>query len=180
MLVQVAEASFVMVDKVARSCAGRVRRPTTEKEAGAMSNLENEDTPTESEGGPTFADRLRFLFETVYPRGRGPYSQTEVVDMIRANGGGMTTGYMSQLLSGKRRSPTLPTVTDIATVFRVPIDYFGSPESYAEIRRHIAWISTIRDSGAEQVAARTYNPAEVFEVGFRELRRSSDEGDADN
>ncbi|MEV4156829.1 helix-turn-helix domain-containing protein [Nocardia salmonicida] len=170
----------MVVDKVASSCAGRVRRPTIEKEVGSMSNLENDDTPAESEGGPVFAERLRFLFETVYPRGRGPYSQTEVVDMIRANGGGMTTGYMSQLLSGKRRSPTLPTVTDIATVFRVPIDYFGSPESYAEIRRHIEWISTIRDSGAEQVAARTYNPAKVFEVGFRELRRSTDEGDADN
>ena len=145
-----------------------------------MSNLENDDTTTEPEVGPAFARRRRFLFETVHPRGRGPYSQTEVVDMIRANGGTMTTGYMSQLLSGKRRSPTLPTVTDIATVFRVPIDYFGSPESYAEIRRHIEWISTIRDSGAEQVAARSYDPSRVFEVGFRELRRSTDEGDADD
>lgn len=127
------------------------------------------------ESGPVFADRLRFLFETVHPRGRGPYSQTEVVDLIRANGGGMTTGYMSQLLSGKRRSPTLPTVTDIATVFRVPIDYFGAPESHAEIRRHIEWLAALRDSGAEQVAARSYDPAKVFEVGFRELRRT--EGD---
>jgi hypothetical protein len=58
-----------------------------------------------------FAERLRFLFKAVYPRGRGPCSQTEVVDMIRADGGGMTTGYMSQLLSAKWRSPTLPTVT---------------------------------------------------------------------
>ncbi|MEV0296121.1 helix-turn-helix domain-containing protein [Nocardia sp. NPDC050710] len=144
-----------------------------------MSNLENNDAPAEPEVGPAFAERLRFLFATVYPRGRGPYSQTEVVDMIRANGGRMTTGYMSQLLSGKRRSPTLPTVTDIATVFRVPIDYFGSPESYAEIRRHIDWISAIRDSGAEQVAARSYDPSRVFKVGFRELRRSTAEGDAD-
>ncbi|WP_278264164.1 helix-turn-helix domain-containing protein [Nocardia sp. AG03] len=142
-----------------------------------MSDLDNDAAPTESDAGPAFSERLRFLFETVYPRGRGPYSQTEVVDMIRANGGRMTTGYMSQLLSGKRRSPALPTLTDIATVFRVPIDYFGAPESYAEIRRHIDWLGTIRDSGAERIAARSYDPAQVFEVGFRELRRSTIERD---
>ncbi|GAB4588077.1 helix-turn-helix domain-containing protein [Nocardia sp. IFM 10818] len=139
-----------------------------------MPDRENADAAGEAEADPVFADRLRFLFETVHPRGRGPYSQTEIVDMIRANGGRMTTGYMSQLLSGKRRAPTLPTVTDIAAVFQVPIDYFGSSEGYEEIRRHIEWIAALRDSGAEQVAARSYDPTRVFQVGFRELRREND------
>lgn len=143
-----------------------------------MPDHENDYTSGEPEAGSPFAGRLRFLFDTVYPRGRGPYSQTEVVDMIRANGGGMTTGYMSQLLSGKRRAPTLPTVTDIATVFHVPIDYFGSTEAHNEIRRHIEWVASLRDSGVEHVAARTYDPTRVFEVGFRELRRTGDAPDS--
>ncbi|KZM69772.1 helix-turn-helix transcriptional regulator [Nocardia terpenica] len=107
--------------------------------------------PSASGDGPSFAERLRVLFDNVHPRGRGPFSQAEVVDMIRASGGSVTIEHLSQLLSGDQRTPALSTVTDIAAVFRVPMDYFGSRESYEEIRRHIGWLAALRDSGAERV-----------------------------
>lgn len=125
-------------------------------------------------GGPPFAERLRFLIDHVYPRGRGPYTQTEVVDKIRAAGGRMTTGYLSQLLSGKRKAPSLPTVTEIATVFQVPIDFFGPVQSYEQLREHIEWMCTVRDSGVEEVAGRTYDPRRALGVGLDRLRRDAD------
>ena len=131
-----------------------------------------EDTDDPSHlGGPPFAERLRFLIDNVHPRGRGPYSQTEVVDMIRAGGGRMTTGYLSQLLSGKRKAPSLPTVTELATFFRVPIDYFGPEDSYRTVREHIEWMCSVRDSGVEEVAARTYDPRQALGMGLDRLRR---------
>lgn len=124
-----------------------------------------------------FAQRLRFLMEHVYPRGRGPYTQTEIVDMIRAAGGRMTTGYLSQLRSGKRKTPGVSTLQELCDVFRVPLDYFGSEESHTEIRRHIEWMAAIRDSGAENVVGRTYDPQRVLRAGYRELHRASGEAD---
>ncbi|MDH6284557.1 helix-turn-helix domain-containing protein [Prescottella agglutinans] len=106
----------------------------------------------------SFAERLRHLFETVHPKDRGPYTQTEIVDMLRFSGSKMTTGYMSQLLNGKRTSPGLEVVRDICRVFRVPMDYFGDEETYEEIKQQIAWIQNLRDSQDQQVAARTYDP----------------------
>lgn len=125
---------------------------------------------TEGLGGlmsSSFAERLRHLFDTVHPKDRGPYTQTEVVDMLRFSGSKMTTGYMSQLLSGKRTSPGVETVRDICRVFRVPMDYFGDEETYQEIKQQIAWIQNLRDSQDQQVAARTYDP-------FRKLTSGDD------
>ena len=116
----------------------------------------------------TFAERLRHLFDTVHPRGRGPYTQTEVVDIIRFGGGKMTTGYMSQLLSGKRQSPGVETVRDICNVFQVPMDYFSDEETYELVKHTIAWIQDVRDSDREQVAARAYDP-------FRKMMQSDDD-----
>ncbi|PBC36101.1 transcriptional regulator [Rhodococcus sp. ACPA4] len=116
----------------------------------------------------TFAERLRHLFDTVHPKDRGPYTQTEVVDMIRFGGGKMTTGYMSQLLSGKRQSPGIETVRDICGVFHVPLDYFGDEETYEEVKEQIAWIQDLRESENQQVAARSYNP-------FRRMIRRDEE-----
>lgn len=118
----------------------------------------------------TFAERLRFLFDNVHPRNRGPYTQTEVVDLLRFSGSRMTTGYMSQLLSGKRTSPGLEVVRDICRVFRVPMDYFGDEETYEEVKQQIIWIQQLRDSEGQQVAARTYDP-------FRRLTEQDSKSD---
>lgn len=118
----------------------------------------------------TFAERLRFLFDNVHPRSRGPYTQTEVVDLLRFSGSRMTTGYMSQLLSGKRTSPGLEVVRDICRVFRVPMDYFGDEETYEEVKQQIIWIQQLRDSEGQKVAARTYDP-------FRRLAEQDNKSD---
>lgn len=118
----------------------------------------------------TFADRLRYLFENVHPRSRGPYSQTEIVDMLRFGGSKMTTGYMSQLLSGKRTSPGLDVVRDICGAFRVPMDYFGDEETYEAVKHQISFIQGLRDSTDGNVAARTYDP-------FRRLASRDSEDD---
>lgn len=106
----------------------------------------------------SFANRLRHLFDTVHPSNRGPYTQTEVVDMLRFSGSKMTTGYMSQLLSGKRTSPGLDIVRDICRVFCVPMDYFSDDEIYEQVNKDIAWLQSVRDSKDQRVAARTYDP----------------------
>ena len=112
----------------------------------------------------TLAGRLRFLFENVYPRGRGPFTQTEVVDTIRQGGGTMTTGHLSQLLSGKRTNPGMAVLADISKFFRVPADYFTDDEIAEQIQRDILAIVRVRDSDATHVASRTYDP-------YRRLRQ---------
>lgn len=116
----------------------------------------------------TFAERLRYLFDNVHPRSRGPYTQTEIVDMLRFSGSKMTTGYMSQLLSGKRTSPGVEVVRDICRVFKVPMDYFGDEETYEEVKHQIEWIQGLRDSADGNIAARTYDP-------FRKLANRDDD-----
>lgn len=116
----------------------------------------------------TFAERLRYLFDNVHPRSRGPYTQTEIVDMLRFSGSKMTTGYMSQLLSGKRTSPGVEVVRDICRVFKVPMDYFGDEETYEEVKQQIEWIQGLRDSSDGNIAARTYDP-------FRKLASRDDD-----
>jgi transcriptional regulator with XRE-family HTH domain len=106
----------------------------------------------------SFAERLRHLFDTVHPKGRGPYSQAEVVEAIRAAGGNMTPGYMSQLLSGKRSSPSWTTLRDICRVFAVPMDYFNDDDVYEEIKGYIAYIQDLRDAEDQNIEARTYFP----------------------
>ncbi|WP_306358653.1 MULTISPECIES: XRE family transcriptional regulator [unclassified Nocardia] len=96
------------------------------------------------------------------------------MDLIRRSGGTLTTGYLSQLLSGDRKNPGVAIVTQIAEFFRVPVDYFGSAESYLEIRRHIEWIVSLRDSGTDQLAARTTSdPRDALSIGLREIRRNA-------
>ncbi|CAM3917064.1 MULTISPECIES: helix-turn-helix domain-containing protein [Tsukamurella] len=113
------------------------------------------ETPSSSR---PLSERLRFLFEYVYPRGREPFTPTEVVDAIRREGGSMTTGHLSQLMSGKRSNPGLGVLLELAGFFHVPLDYFADDELSEEIRSDIIAGAAVRDSGNPGIAARRYDP----------------------
>ena len=75
-------------------------------------------------------DRLDYLFETVHPKGRKPYSYQEVADGINAAAGenSISPSYLWQLHTGKKANPTRRHIALIAAFFGVSPLYFFEGE----------------------------------------------------
>jgi transcriptional regulator with XRE-family HTH domain len=75
-----------------------------------------------------FAERLDRLFRTVHPKGRGPYTPTEVADAINqaADDKVVSGTYLWLLRTGQRDNPTMKHLIAIARFFGVPPTYFFS------------------------------------------------------
>lgn len=74
--------------------------------------------------------RLDHLFETVHPKGRGPYSYQEVADKINdgAGDGAISPSYIWQLRSGMKENPTRRHIALLASFFSVSPLYFFEDE----------------------------------------------------
>jgi transcriptional regulator with XRE-family HTH domain len=70
------------------------------------------------------AGKLNQLFGTVYPTGRGPYSNAEVAAAIRERGGAISDVYIWQLRKGLRANPTKDHLAALAGFFGVSPAYF--------------------------------------------------------
>ena len=78
------------------------------------------------------ADRLDYLFRTVYPKDRGPYTPAEVAEAINAAAGErvISSTYVWQLRTGRRDNPTQKHLSALATFFSVsPMYFFGHAEA---------------------------------------------------
>lgn len=73
-----------------------------------------------------FAERLNYLFQTVHPRDRGPYTPAEVADAInRAAEEKVISGtYVWQLRTGRKDNPTYKHLVALSRFFGVPPAYF--------------------------------------------------------
>jgi transcriptional regulator with XRE-family HTH domain len=106
--------------------------------------------PCGPEGSPkTFAERLNFLFDTVHPPGRGPYSNSEV-----ARGAGITVTYVGYLRKGLRDNPTKAHIEALAGFFGIPPTYFFDGSEGPEVARDLALLSALKHAGAREVALR--------------------------
>ncbi|MET8557103.1 helix-turn-helix domain-containing protein [Streptomyces sp. NPDC004959] len=104
---------------------------------------------------PTFAQRLDHLFETVHPKGRGPYTYEEVAVGIKRQGGPtISASYIWQLRSGGRDNPTKRHMEALSTFFGVPVAYFFDDDASKKIQAEIDALAVLRDNGVRSLALR--------------------------
>lgn len=110
----------------------------------------------EGDGLPHLAERLNVLFANV-PRRGGPqlYSNEQAAEDLAAAGVPVTSGYLRQLRSGKRRNPTARLLGSIANLFDVPITYFFDDEQARNIATQLEQLARLRDAGARGIVARS-------------------------
>ncbi|MEV6968627.1 XRE family transcriptional regulator [Hamadaea sp. NPDC051192] len=103
---------------------------------------------------PSLAERLSHLFETVHPAGRGPYTNSEAANLINKQAGRdvITSVYLWQLRTGKRRNPSQDKLALIAKLFDVPLAYFTDDASEAETAARLELMVALREAGIREIA----------------------------
>ena len=76
--------------------------------------------------GSLLADRLDYLFRTVHPKDRGPYTPAEVAEAVNEAAGErvISSTYVWQLRTGRRDNPTQKHLSALAAFFGVSPMYF--------------------------------------------------------
>jgi transcriptional regulator with XRE-family HTH domain len=100
------------------------------------------------------ADRLNHLFATVHPGGRGPYSNEEVAQAIRRDGGEISRAYIAYLRSGQRENPTMQHLEALAAFFGVKPSYFFDEDVATSNDAELDLLLAMHDSGVRAVALR--------------------------
>ncbi len=75
---------------------------------------------------PAFADRLNHLFDTVRDPNGMPYTAKRISSVANAHGYTLSDAYISQLRTGKAKSPSYRTVEALARAFDVSVTHFLS------------------------------------------------------
>jgi ESX-1-secreted protein regulator len=113
--------------------------------------MTNDAGPSDSEyvsGLDSFAGRLNAIFETMHPRDRGPWENSEVAAAIKAKGTGVTCSptYLWHLRNGTRDNPTLKHLHALAEFFHVPIvALVGTPEEAAAVHAQMDLVRFVRE-----------------------------------
>ncbi|MFC9290977.1 helix-turn-helix domain-containing protein [Streptomyces sp. NPDC057052] len=115
----------------------------------------------------TLAERLNHLFETVHPRGRGPYSNEEVARAIREQGGDISKQYIAYLRKGERENPRVHHLEALARFFGVQVSYFIDSESAERTKEMLAELAVWRDSGLTGEDLRKLEKAGITRVAMR-------------
>lgn len=103
----------------------------------------------------TLAQKIDYLFATVHPKNRGPYSYEEVASSIkRAGGPTISASYIWQLRTGVKDNPTMKHLEALAGFFGVPPAYFFNDESSERIAAELSTLAAMRDSQVRSVALR--------------------------
>lgn len=106
-------------------------------------------------GAGTLAQRIDFLFHSVYPAGRGPYELEEICRGIEEQSGiTVSQPYLSQLHRGTRTNPSKNHLEAIARFFDVPIEYFFESTQSQELADNLATVEAIKGAGVQNVALR--------------------------
>jgi len=107
--------------------------------------------------GRLLADRLDYLFRTVHPKGRGPYTPAEVAEAINETAGErvISSTYVWQLRTGRRDNPTQKHLSALAAFFGVSPMYFFQQ---AEADRGVVppeLVAALRNDEVRDMALRT-------------------------
>lgn len=107
------------------------------------------------DAGLSLADKLNQLFEVVHPKGRGPYTNDEVAEALKKQGGSTISGtYLWQLRTGRRDNPTRRHYEAIAAFFKVPPAYFFDDDLARRYGEQLKRLQRLQQAGVERVALR--------------------------
>ncbi|MCG0283813.1 helix-turn-helix domain-containing protein [Streptomyces sp. PSAA01] len=118
-------------------------------------------------GPGLLAERLNRLFETVHPRGRGPFSNEEVARGIRAQGGDISKQYIAYLRKGDRVNPRVQHLEALAQFFGVPVSYFLDREAAEQTNKRLMELAAWRDAGLTQEDLQSLERVGVTSVAMR-------------
>lgn len=100
------------------------------------------------------SDRLNRLFEVVHPPGRGPYSNSEVAELMAERGlETVTSTYLWMLRTGRRDNPTKRHLEALASFFGVPAAYWFDDEVAEKTAEELKLLELLRDSKIKRAPA---------------------------
>lgn len=103
----------------------------------------------------TFARRLDFLFRTVHPRGRRPYSNEHVAEALAAEQGiDISANYIWMLRSGRRDNPRVRHVEGLARFFGVQPGFLLDTAEAERVRSQLSAFRDLADNGTSHLALR--------------------------
>lgn len=111
--------------------------------------------PPSHEPGSSFADRLNYLFDTIYPAGRGQYKNSEVAAAICKSGESITSNYIWMLRTRRRTNPTMRHVAALAKFFGVPPSYFFDDADAEDIKQQLEILSVAREADVREIFYRS-------------------------
>lgn len=98
----------------------------------------------------TLADKVNWLIDTAHPAGRGPYSLTEVTQLIeKTTGEQFSHTTIWKLRNGQVTNPQMRLIDALARTFGVPPAFFFDefdPQQAALLREQAELLALIRDS----------------------------------
>ncbi|RDG39825.1 XRE family transcriptional regulator [Streptomyces corynorhini] len=107
------------------------------------------------------------MFETVHPRGRGPFSNEEVARSVRDSGGDISKQYIAYLRKGERANPRVHHLEALARFFGVQVAYFLDDESAELTDKKLVELAAWRDAGLTQQDLKSLERAGVTSVAMR-------------
>lgn len=108
---------------------------------------------------PSLADKINQAFATLHPAGRGPFSNREVIEWLRARSGSgdptISLNYLAMLRSGERSNPTVRHVRALAEFFDINPAYFIEDSQRSDaVHSDLQLLAAMRDSEVRAIAAR--------------------------
>ena len=98
----------------------------------------------------TLADKVNWLIDTAHPAGRGPYSNTEVTQLIeQATGEQFSHTTIWKLRNGQAANPQMRLIEALATTFVVPpAFFFTNPDDHQAtlLQEQVELLALIRHS----------------------------------
>ncbi|WP_408068667.1 XRE family transcriptional regulator [Williamsia herbipolensis] len=140
---------------------------TSRPDDAVSTSDDSTDDGVESSDAGLFARRLEELFRTVPgPNGRA-YSAKAIAARSTERGFRLGESYLSQLRSGKAKSPSFRTVEGIAAAFGVDVHYFLEDRAAQRTRDQIELMRLQADSSVQVAAFRLagLSSDSVFIVG---------------
>jgi transcriptional regulator with XRE-family HTH domain len=107
----------------------------------------------------TLADKVNWLIDNAHPAGRGPYSNTEVTQLIeKATGEEFSHTTIWKLRNGQAANPQMRLIEALAKTFGVPPAFFFSDfddQQASLLREQVELLALIRDSSVTAAQLRS-------------------------
>ncbi len=113
-------------------------------------------TTTDVNTGRTFAVSLNELFETVRDENGIPYTGKKIALKANRLGYTLSDAYISQLRTGKAKTPSFRTVEAISRAFEISVTYFLSDpdEDLKRVEQQREYVRMAAETGAHLAAFR--------------------------
>lgn len=118
-----------------------------------------DDAVPGTDGGVTLdlAGKIDYLFRTVYPAGRGPYSYKEAAEGIaKASGEPVSDTTLWKLRTGKSDNPTKRVLEGLAVFFGVAPAYFFDDDTSEAVGTEVELLALLRDAGVTGAQLRSF------------------------